>query len=150
MSPTLVRFILKTSSFILKNGSIVFNERGLGQPHISFSSTSKIHDYEINLEGAGHPDDFNLKLTSEPELSEREIISLLVTGVTGKSKDYLSGGGESEAAFWGVGMFIFDRFRINQELNSSLGLNLSNRFFNCGERRCLCRRSSFIYCKAVN
>ena len=123
--PDTGKIYFKTSNFILKNGDVTFGDRGASQPYINLVGESKIHDYMIKLEGSGHPDDFNLKLTSDPELSEREILSLLVTGVTSKSKDYLTGSGESEAVFWGVGMFIFDRFRINQELNSSLGLNLS-------------------------
>ena len=76
------------------------------------------------LKARGYLDDFSIKLSSEPNLSEKSILSLLATGVTAEETSRLSESDQESVASLGIGALILDRFKFNQELQSGLGVNV--------------------------
>ena len=119
------KLYFRNNDFVLKDGIIQFDKKGISGPFFDFTGVSKVQEYEIALKISGYQDDFVMELRSTPPLIEKEILSLLVLGVTSESASRLSEGDQDSVASLGIGSLIFKRFRINQELKSELGVDLS-------------------------
>ena len=119
------KFYFKNNDFILKQGIIKFDGRGDNRPAFDFTGHSKIQDYEISLRVWGRSDNFDVELRSNPNLPEGEILSLLAIGATTESALALSDRDQYSVTSLGIGTLIFNRFRINQEIKSALGVDLS-------------------------
>ena len=119
------KLYFKSNDFILRKGAIEFDGNGDNRPFFDFTGYSKIQEYEISLKISGYPDNFDVELRSNPNLPEGEILSLLAIGVTTESRLGLSDSDQYSVTSLGIGTLIFNRFRINQELKSALGVDLS-------------------------
>ena len=119
------KLYFRNNDFILKDGIVKFDKKGISNPFFDFTGVSKVQEYKIALKISGYQDDFSMELRSSPPLPEKEILSLLVLGVTSESRSRLSEGDQDSVTSLGIGSLILNRFRINQELKSELGMNLS-------------------------
>ncbi len=119
------RFYFKSSDFILRKGDVNFKGELPVRPSFHFEGISDIQEYQIILKLAGNPDDFSVDLSSNPTLPEEDILTLLAIGITSDKRSKLSDSERDSITSLGIGAIIFDRFRINQELQSALGVNLS-------------------------
>ena len=119
------KLYFKNNDFVLKEGVVQFDKKGISGPSFDFMGVSTVQEYEISLRIFGYQDDFAMELRSNPSLPEKEILSLLVWGVTSESASLLSEDDRNSVASLGIGSLIFERFRINQELKSELGMDLS-------------------------
>ena len=125
-SPQASKFIFKGNEFILNEGRINFleNEAKI-DPEFSFLGVSKINEYEIRIAAKGRGRDLDFKLSSEPSLSQEDILSLLTLGVTSQASKSLQAKDRESLTSIGIGSLIMDQFQINEGLNSTLGLRLS-------------------------
>ena len=121
--PKKSKFYFRNSNFAIERGRIVFDQEGVGNPLINLVGISSIQEYQVKLEVFGRQDSIEIELTSRPELEEGEILSLLATGVVSSQDSGDSIEQRNSATL--LGLLIFDQFRINRELNSALGVNLS-------------------------
>ena len=119
------RLYFKGNYFTLKRGTIEFKGQNLSQSNLDFLGVSKIGSHDVILGISGAPNNLKLELGSSPNLPENEVLSLLTIGVTSDSTSQLSDRERESIASLGIGSLIFDRFQINQELKSELGVNVS-------------------------
>lgn len=120
------RFFFKSNDFVLSRGIILFfEEEPQINPELDFFASSNIAEYAINMRIYGRAKNFNLDLTSEPALSQLDILSLITLGYTNDLSNNLGSGDRSALASAGIGGLLFDRFKINEGLKNSLGLKLS-------------------------
>lgn len=102
--PSLIGWINAKDGWIYFRGNkfeisklfIQFNDPTSIKPYLNISARTSISQYNINLNINGYIDQFNLILSSNPPLSESELLNMLVlgqNGVTGKGIP-----GASEAA----------------------------------------------------
>jgi translocation and assembly module TamB len=72
-------------------------------------------DYEVNLQVVGAPDDYKIRLTSNPPLVEQDLISLLVLGVTTKGQ---------EGNYFDLGTAIMGQTPFKSKIQSQLGFDI--------------------------
>lgn len=65
------------TQFKLNSGSAQFTQFGSFEPMIKLDAQTKLSDTTVKLNLNGPVSNMNMKLTSEPEMSEQEILSLL-------------------------------------------------------------------------
>jgi len=101
--PSLIGWINAKEGWIYFRGSkfeimrllIQFNDPDSIRPYLNVSARTNVSQYNINLNLNGYIDQFNLILSSNPPLSESELLNLLVLGQNGGGKGIP---GASEAA----------------------------------------------------
>ncbi len=119
------RFFFKNNDFILTRARVSLDGLSTLEPNFDFEGVTTINDYQIFLTVNGNPSNFEMNLSSNPSLSEDDIVGLLATGLTSDKTARLSEGEKESLTSLGIGAIIFDKFKINQELQSALGINLS-------------------------
>lgn len=124
--PSLSKFKFKGHDFALNQGFVEIRDRGKNRlSEIKFSGVSKINDYEMKLDLSGSISNVNIDLSSEPALSKEDLLSLLTLGVTSDISKNLESGERRFVTTVGIGSLLVDQLKINEDLNSSLGLKLS-------------------------
>ncbi len=125
-SPNVSKFIFKGNEFKLTEGRINFIENEIKlDPEFTFVGVSKINEYDIRISAKGRGRDLDFKLSSEPSLSQEDILSLLTIGVTTQTSKSLQAKDRESLTSIGIGSLIMDQFQINEGLSSTLGLRLS-------------------------
>jgi translocation and assembly module TamB len=120
------KFKFKGYEFNLIEGEILFPKgRARNRPDLKFAGVTDINNYNVKVEVIGPADKIAIGLSSTPPLSQEDIKSLLAIGVTTDVSKGLDDSQRQSMTTIGVGSMIFEQFKINQELNSSLGLRLS-------------------------
>lgn len=74
------------SKFEIMRALIQFNDPNSIRPYLNISARTNVSQYNINLNLNGYIDQFNLILSSNPPLSEPELLNLLVLGQNGGGK----------------------------------------------------------------
>ncbi|MDD0854591.1 translocation/assembly module TamB domain-containing protein [Halobacteriovorax sp. GB3] len=124
--PSISKFKFKGHEFILYEGKVNFDDESIGStPELFFSAQSRINQYDIKLEVGGKSNDLNINLSAEPFLVQEDILSLLTLGVTSDISQGLQSRERQNVTTLGLGTLLVDQLKINEGLNSSLGLRLS-------------------------
>lgn len=86
---TVVRGQLKylNNKFKIQEGTADFNRSGTFLPNLHVSAMSRFNEYKIQMNADGLPTNLDLKLTSEPSLTQEEIIMMLTLHTKGKIED---------------------------------------------------------------
>lgn len=122
----LSKFKFKGHEFILREGRVNFDSKDQAiAPDLFFVASSQVNQYDIKLEVSGKTNDLNIALTSEPFLVQEDILSLLTLGVTSDISQGLQSRERESVTTLGLGTLLVDQLKINEGLNSSLGLRLS-------------------------
>ncbi|MCO4793588.1 MAG: translocation/assembly module TamB domain-containing protein, partial [Bacteriovoracaceae bacterium] len=120
------KFKFKGYEFDLIDGEISFPKgRARNRPDLKFAGVTDINNFNVKVEVIGPADKIAIGLSSTPPLSQEDIKSLLAIGVTTDVSKGLDDSQRQSMTTIGVGSMIFEQFKINQELNSSLGVRLS-------------------------
>ena len=124
--PTLSKFKFKGHDFALNQGYIEIRDRGKNRlSEIKFMGTSKINEYDMKLDLSGSLTNINIDLSSEPALSKEDLLSLLTLGYTSDISKNLEAAERKFVTTVGIGTLLVDQLKINEDLNSTLGLKLS-------------------------
>lgn len=115
----------KGQEFIVEEGIVRIDGDSRQPPDLRFIANTNVKDYRIRMELLGSTNNLNISFSSEPALSPEDIISLLTVGVTSDVSEGLSEKDRQSTTIYGVGSFLVDQFRINEELKNSLGVRLS-------------------------
>lgn len=110
---------------IRKLDLLISSEREISNPEIDAWASSTISDYQIDIKAYGRKDDLNFSLTSEPNLNQNDIISLVAFGYTNKISNDLSSESREALTRAGIGSFVFDQIGLNKTLKREFGLQLS-------------------------
>lgn len=119
------KIIFKGQEFIVEEGSVRIDGDSRQPPDLRFIANTTVKEYRIRMELLGSTSNLNVSFSSEPALSPEDIISLLTVGVTSDISENLTEKERQSTTMYGVGSFLVDQFRINEELKNSLGVRLS-------------------------
>ena len=70
------------NTFLIRQATVDFINPLRIEPDLNVTAVTKVGEFEITLTLSGTPDELMALLTSEPSLTEPNIVSLLVTGIT--------------------------------------------------------------------
>lgn len=126
VQPVISKFKFKGHDFILNQGYVEIHDKAkVRNSEIKFIGLTKVNEYEIKLDVTGKLDKVGIALTSEPVKSQEDIISLLALGVTTDMSKNLDASEKAAVARLGIGTMFLDRLNVNEDLNSTIGVNLS-------------------------
>lgn len=124
--PNVSKFKFKGNDFSLSQGHVEIRDQGKNrQSDVRFLGVTRLNDYDLKLEISGRVEKVNVNLTSEPPLAQDDLLSLLTLGVTNDISKNLDAGDRRFVTTVGLGTLLVDQFKINEDLNSALGLKLS-------------------------
>lgn len=135
LSEGINKVYFKNNEFLVTKGNVYFYEKeDYKNPELDFQAQSKINDFDVKLKIFGQSNSPDFGLSSEPPLSENDILSLVAFGYTDNLSNNLSSQERESITQTGVGSVIFDRLKINETLKSELGLqvNLGTEFVQDG------------------
>lgn len=120
------KITFKNNEFIINKGNIFFFERNnFSNPDLDFLATSKISNYNLSVKVLGPVSEFDLGLSSDPALSQSDILSLIAFGYTEDVSQGLSDSEKESMTKAGVGSILFDSFKINETLKNEFGLQVN-------------------------
>lgn len=124
--PGVSKFKFKGRDFLLSQGYVDIRDRGkVRTSDLKFTGITKINDYDVKLDITGSLEKSNINLSSEPMLAKEDLVSLLAFGVTSDMSKNLEASDRKSVTTVGIGTLLVDQLKINEDLNSTLGLNLS-------------------------
>jgi translocation and assembly module TamB len=124
--PTISKFKFKGHEFIINQGFVELKDTGkVRNSDLKFVGISRISDYDMKIDLSGSIEKLNINLSSEPALAQEDLLSLLTLGVTSDMSKNLESGERKYVTTVGIGTLLVDQLKINEDLNSSLGLKLS-------------------------
>ena len=124
--PSVSKFKFKGHDFNLSQGYVEIRDRGkIRNSDLKFTGISKINDFDVKLDISGSIENTTISLSSEPVLAQEDLVSLLTLGVTSDMSKNLEASERKSVTTVGIGSLLVDQLKINEDLNSSLGLNLS-------------------------
>ncbi|MDD4976286.1 MAG: translocation/assembly module TamB domain-containing protein, partial [Bacteriovorax sp.] len=124
--PTVSKFKFKGHDFLLNQGYVEIRDHGKSRvSDLKFIGLTKINDYDVKLDISGSIEKSNINLSSEPPLAQEDLVSLLTLGVTSDMSKNLEASDRKSVTTVGIGTLLVDQLKINEDLNSTLGLNLS-------------------------
>ena len=124
--PNISKFKFKGHDFALSQGYVEIRDRGKNRiSDLKFIGVAKISEYDMKLDLSGSISKVNVDLSSEPSLSKEDLLSLLTLGVTSDMSKNLEASERKFVTTVGIGTLLVDQLKINEDLNSSLGVKLS-------------------------
>ena len=124
--PSVSKFKFKGHDFLLSQGYVDIKDRGKARTSdLKFTGLAKINDYDVKLDISGSIEKSAINLSSEPPLAQEDLVSLLTLGVTSDMSKNLEASDRKSVTTVGIGTLLVDQLKINEDLNSTLGLNLS-------------------------
>lgn len=124
--PQLSKFRFKGTEFIVSEGLVNYDSTNtLNTLFVNLTAMAKISTYDIKMEVIGSDDDLKVNMESNPTLSKEDIFSLLALGVTSDFAKNLEDKDRTSLTTIGLGTLIVDQLKINEGLDSTLGLKLS-------------------------
>lgn len=129
--PEVSHIYFKNNEYDIKNAKAFFSANDpISEPEFEFASTTVINNYTVMANASGNPKNINFDLSSEPNLSKNNILSLIAFGYTEDLSSTLSADERESMTQAGVGSFIFDQFKIADVMKKQFGLqvNLGTEF----------------------
>lgn len=124
--PLISKFKFKGTEFIVSEGTVSYDSTNtLNTLFLNLTANARISTYDIKMEVVGSDDDLKLNMESNPTLSKEDIFSLLALGVTSDFAKNLEDKDRTSLTTIGLGTLIVDQLKINEGLDSTLGLKLS-------------------------
>ena len=122
----------RNNQFTINRGQITFQDRYGIDPVFDMYAQAQVREYQVKLHAYGRPAAPQVELTSEPGLSEGDVISLLTLGLTSTDKETAasaSAGLAAEAFFNISGLDRqVKRFLPNNPVLKDLSLQISTTY----------------------
>jgi len=117
------QLFFKDTPFDIITGGVKFEKSDAVYPRFNLNARSVVReqkgrayqDYEVNLQALGTPEEYKIRLTSNPPLAEQDLISLLVLGVTTQGQ---------EGNYFDLGTAIMGQSPIRSKIQSELGVDI--------------------------
>ena len=124
--PQVSKFKFKGHEFLISDGGVDFADRSnIKNSDVKFVALTKINEFDIKLDVSGKIEKINTHLSSEPVKSQEDILSLLTLGVTSEMNKNLEANERTSITRVGIGSIFLDQFKLNEDLNSTIGVNVS-------------------------
>lgn len=119
--------LFRETKFVLNSGAVKFESPSVIAPRFNVSGRAVVRetktipqqDYEVTLQVFGTPKDYKIRLTSNPSLSEGDITSLLLLGVTTRGST-----DAAEGNYFDFGTAIAGQIPFQSKLQSELGVDV--------------------------
>lgn len=119
------KLFFKDKPFDIQNGYIIFTPTPVIDPEIYITANARITDYDINLLVQGRAKSLSIKPSSQPPLSENEIVTLLALGLTTSKQDQnLSSDTQTQQTGLEVLAALGNQSQFNKKIQEKLGLNV--------------------------
>ncbi|MBI5486918.1 MAG: translocation/assembly module TamB domain-containing protein [Deltaproteobacteria bacterium] len=126
--------MFRRSVFDITRGVVTFDSPWRVDPRFDVVAETEVRDWRITLTATGRRDDLRLLTTSQPELSEEDVVLLLTLGMTREEVEMLGAEGAAAGALAEVfdealgvservGRYvpIFDQMRLTTEYSQRTG-----------------------------
>ena len=124
--PTVSKLKFKGHDFVLSQGFVDLKESGKNRiSDVKVLGSADISSYLMKIDINGSIENLNIDLASEPALAKEDLLSLLTFGVTSDMSKNLEAQDRRSVTTVGIGTLLVDQLKINEDLNSTLGLKLS-------------------------
>ncbi len=119
------KLFLRDKIFDVQNATVKFTDPKENNPEIFITATTRVNNYDINLVIQGTAKDPKPRMTSQPPLSDQDIISLLALGITSErlDKDVESRQQAVQSASQ-IGTVILSQNPLNKQLQKTLGVDI--------------------------
>jgi translocation and assembly module TamB len=118
------KVIIRDKSFDVLNGIVRFTGESDINPDLYVAARSRISDYDINMLIQGPAKNPVIRATSVPPLSEQDINSLIVLGVTSQSLDKSSGTITNEKVNSGLVSGLLTQFEPVKQFQRKTGVEI--------------------------
>jgi translocation and assembly module TamB len=126
VNPSQSRVYFKNNEFLFSRGEVVFNfDKPIKEPNFDFAVLSQINEYKIYVRAYGGIDLFNFDFSSDPQLNQQDILSLIAFGYTDDMSRGLSDEDRQALGSIGIGTFLVDQLQIGRKLKQTLGVQLN-------------------------
>lgn len=126
LAPRSNKVFFKSNEYTLSKANIFFYQRNkVSNPELDIEAHSVINDYRVNIKVFGPVEHFKMELSSQPALTQQDILSLIAFGYTKDLSENLSEEEKESMTTAGVGSLIFDSFKINETLKNEFGLQVN-------------------------
>jgi translocation and assembly module TamB len=86
------RVTFRRNRFVLENAVVRFDDPGRINPYLDLRARTRIRTYDVTMWLTGRADDLTIRLSSEPPMSQEDLLALVTVGAT-KTELGESGGG---------------------------------------------------------
>lgn len=125
LASTSNKIYFQNNEYKITKGNIFFYENDLpSNPELDFVATSNIANNVIDIRVYGRLSDYKINLSSEPSMSQENILSLIAFGYSEDLSADLSETEKESITRAGVGSILFDSFKINETLKNEFGLQI--------------------------
>lgn len=115
--------LFRQTKFELGSGTVKFESASKIAPRFTISGRALVKEqkaanpveYEISLQVFGTPEDYKIRLTSQPALAESDIIALLLLGITGRNQ---------EGNYLDLGTAVVGQIPFQSKLSNELGVDI--------------------------
>ena len=119
------KLYFKDKPFDIQTATILFPPAKKINPDIYITANARVSDYEVNLLIQGPANNLVIKPSSQPPLSETDLISLLALGVTSSQMDQnLSSDTQKTQTGLEVLAAISNQSTVNKKIEEKLGLTV--------------------------
>lgn len=120
------KITFKNNEYIFSKGNVIFSQdENFKNPELDFFASTNINGIGINTALLGPVNNFEFKLSSDKDLTQTDILSLIIFGYTEDLSNNLSDAEKESMTRAGVGSIIFDSFKINETLKDEFGVQVN-------------------------
>ncbi|MGZ3690834.1 MAG: translocation/assembly module TamB domain-containing protein, partial [Pseudobdellovibrio sp.] len=118
------KIMFKDKPFDVQFGDVKFLGTKEINPELNIGANSHVSDYDITIQVQGLAKDFKITASSQPPLSQSDIITLLALGVTNQANQTLSSDTQQKQTGLEVLAAITNQSQLNKKIQDRLGLTL--------------------------
>jgi translocation and assembly module TamB len=104
----------RSHDFLLTHAVVDLVERRRIRAQLDVHGEAQVRDYKVLVHAFGPTEDLQVQLTSQPSLTQEDIVTLLSLGVT--SRDTAATGGMGGAATAAVGQALFSASGLDEQV----------------------------------
>jgi translocation and assembly module TamB len=117
------KIFFRKTPFEVSTGMIRFKEV-MNNPELFITSTARVKDYDITLTLSGMAQKMNFQLTSQPTLTQPEIICLLALGVTCDTMEKnVASSQQGQASTYQIGAAILSNNPLQKQIKDRYGVD---------------------------
>ena len=133
----------KNHVFKIQNANLKFDNPAVINPKISALATTKMKATDIRLQASGRMEDWKVELSSEPALSEGDILSLLAIGLTSKEMNKFQSEDQAVIQQGEAASLLLNSLEFNKDVQARTGFEIQvEKSENPNEARSLFRRQT--------
>ena len=120
------KFFFRGNEFSLREGFIRFKDQFKKEvPDLKLIGNVRLGNYDVQLDVNGPIQELAINLSSEPSLSQPDLLSLLTIGITSNVKESLDLKEQRSILTLGLGGLLIDQLKLREGIGSSLDFRVN-------------------------